>query len=506
MEIEDETLRAGRGRDPGPPDVEAERNSDAAFARRFSLLWLTIVSGLMLSHEMWRDEFQAWLIARDSRSVGELISNLRYEGSPSLWPLLVFLLARMTSWPGAMQFLHLVVAATTVCLLVSYGPFGRRLNVALSFGYFFLYEYAVISRNYALEVLGVILFCIAYHRAGRHRLLWASGALAVIALTSAYGVIVAAALLAAITVDMVRAGGPSRRQAALAGIVVAAAIGFAALSLRQPADAAFRIVPSLTWNDSRFAEAFADVWRGFIPLPVLRTDFWNSNIFEPLPMLAVVGGLLVPPLCAWTLRRSPGALTGFAVGSGGLFLFSYFVFSGGVRHHGHYFVLFVAACWMAAVSVPPRSFRPWRHVLMALAAIHLAAAGYAAVMEAALPFSGSRAAAAYIANTWPDDVPIVVDPELPGTAFAALSRRQVYFAQSDRWGSFVIWNTRQQLSGPERAVAAADRLSATLGKDVLLILAYDASLPSRFRRVGRFEGKLVRNETFQIYVLEHGAH
>jgi len=55
-------------------------------------------------------------------------------------------------------------------------------------------------------------------------------------------------------------------------------------------------------------------------------------------------------------------------------------------------------------------------------------------------------------------------------------------------------------------VAAADRLSTTLGKDVLLILAYDASLPSRFQRVGRFEGKLILSETFEIYLLEHGTH
>ena len=437
MEIEEDTLPVERGREPGPPDRETGRNSDAGFARRICLLWLAIVSGLLLSHEMWRDEFQAWLIARDSRSVVELIRNLRYEGTPGLWPILVFLVARMTSWPGAMQFLHLVVAGTTVCLLVSYGPFGRRLNVALSFGYFFLYEYAVISRNYALEVLGVILFCLAYHRAGRHRLLWASGALALIALTSAYGVILAAALLAAMTVDMVRAGRPSRRQATVAGVVVATAIGFAALSLRQPADASFRIVPTLAWNDDRFAQALAGVWRGFVPLPMVQADFWNSNILDALPMLPVVGGLLILPFCAWSLRRSPAALTALAAGSAGLFLFAYFVFVGGVRHYGHYFLVFVAACWMAAASAPPRSFRPWRHVLMALAVIHIAAGAYAAVMDAALPFSGSRAAAAYISNTWPDDVPIVVDPELNGTAFAALIRRQVYFAQSDRWGSFV---------------------------------------------------------------------
>ena len=187
-------------------------------------------------------------------------------------------------------------------------------------------------------------------------MLWASAALAFIALTSAYGVILAAALMAAIAVDIVWGGRPSGRQAAAAGVVVATAIGFAALSLRQPADASFRIVPSLAWNDDRFAQAVAGVWRGFVPVPMVQADFWNSNILDALPMLPVVGGLFVLPLCAWTLRRSPAALTAMAVGGAGLFLFAYFFFLGGVCHYGHYFLVFVAACWMAAAwRLPGRS-------------------------------------------------------------------------------------------------------------------------------------------------------
>jgi len=39
----------------------------------------------ILHHEMWRDEFQAWLVARDADSLVQLAGNVRYEGNPMLW-------------------------------------------------------------------------------------------------------------------------------------------------------------------------------------------------------------------------------------------------------------------------------------------------------------------------------------------------------------------------------------------------------------------------------------
>ena len=39
---------------------------------------------LLSNHEMWRDEIQAWLLARDSTSVPNLFANLKYEGHPAL--------------------------------------------------------------------------------------------------------------------------------------------------------------------------------------------------------------------------------------------------------------------------------------------------------------------------------------------------------------------------------------------------------------------------------------
>ena len=52
-----------------------------------SFIILTVIVGK--NHEPWADEAQAWLLARDA-SIKDLITvNMRYEGSPVLWHMIL---------------------------------------------------------------------------------------------------------------------------------------------------------------------------------------------------------------------------------------------------------------------------------------------------------------------------------------------------------------------------------------------------------------------------------
>lgn len=64
-----------------------------ALAIGFALYW----------HATWRDEMQAWLIVRDSADLPALFHNLRYEGHPALWYLLLMPLTRLSRDPALMQ-------------------------------------------------------------------------------------------------------------------------------------------------------------------------------------------------------------------------------------------------------------------------------------------------------------------------------------------------------------------------------------------------------------------
>lgn len=123
------------------------------YALGLAFLFLGVSAFTASHHEMWRDEIQAWLIARDSGSVFELFAHLKYEGHPGLWHLCLMPLTRITHSPVIMQVFHLLIAGIVVYLFVRYAPFNLLQKFLFCFGYFVLYEYAILARNYALGLL-----------------------------------------------------------------------------------------------------------------------------------------------------------------------------------------------------------------------------------------------------------------------------------------------------------------------------------------------------------------
>ena len=156
---------------------------------------LFVVLGLIgiLHHEMWRDELEIWLIARDSHSLGSLFHNMRTEGHPALWYLLVFALTRLSDNPASMQLLHLAISAGSVALILRFAPFSIWNRILLCFSYFVFYEYTIISRAYGLEFL-LVFGILCTPSARETRLPWLALLLFGMANTNLFGAILAANL------------------------------------------------------------------------------------------------------------------------------------------------------------------------------------------------------------------------------------------------------------------------------------------------------------------------
>jgi hypothetical protein len=150
------------------------------------LLLFVLAAGLGIArHEMWRDEVEAWLIARDSANIGEIMATLDYNGHPAPWYLGLHVLSRLTQDPAAMQVLHVVLAFGAVALFVVLSPFPTWAKVLFPFGYFPLYEYGIISRHYVIGVVLIFAFCALYGRRSHNTLLLGS-ILALLANANAY--------------------------------------------------------------------------------------------------------------------------------------------------------------------------------------------------------------------------------------------------------------------------------------------------------------------------------
>jgi hypothetical protein len=489
--------------------------------------FLCVVAIGMWHHEMWGDEWQAWLIARDSRSVWDLLGQLRYEGHLPGWHLILFVLSRFTRNVVVMQAVHLALATGAIYLLARFAPLPWAMKVVAAFGYFLAYEYAVIARHYALAVLALFAFCAIFPLRGRYPI-GTVVALVVLASTSVYGVILAAAaagmwLLAGATDPAGDSSANRRRLVARVGLLAWIGLGLVALTLAllRPIDA-LTGVPGASGGAvlSRWALAstVAELTAVYLPIPDLTSLYWGSHILGAADRLGlgVRFALAVGIVGASSLLflRTPPVLLFFLAGTGGILLFNHLVFSGFLRHHGHLFVLFLACLWLAR-EVGPEWHPPWSLAhwtgarapwasafLTVLLLIQVAAAAILYVADIRRPFSVSAAVASFVSEQQLDHLPIAVAPAHTGIPIAGALDRPIHYLAVGASGTFVPWG--RYVRGRDRIVSMG-LLRPFLDAhdfDALVILGatmddWDEDL--EVEELARFSPGLIRNETFVVY-------
>ncbi len=129
-----------------------------------------IVSGYtMAHHELWSDEVHSWNIAKASNSYSDLLANRRYEGHPPGWYTILWTISKFTHKVGYMQAAQWAIACAVVFVILFFSPFPLAVRMLIPFGYYFLYEYAVISRNYAIGVLLALCICLIMRKEFKYR-------------------------------------------------------------------------------------------------------------------------------------------------------------------------------------------------------------------------------------------------------------------------------------------------------------------------------------------------
>lgn len=503
-----------------PPEV---RNA-SRLALLLAVVFLALSLLKVLQHEMWRDEIGAWSLAKASSSIAGLLHNTKYEGHPLSWFLCLYALSRFTDQPLAMQVLHVLIATAVVYVFTRFSPFTRFEKLLFAFGYFPSYEYAVISRNYALGLLFVFSSCAIFSRAKRAHVALAC-ILVFLAQTSMMGMILAISFGLAWGLDSVlaiRAGATQplqRWRVVCAVLILVVGIAGSIAQIVPPQDRGVAVEWRSDVNIRRLALTIMTYWRSYIPIPELTHHFWGTNILDHVwwPSEA----LLAVPLAVLSVLlviRHPAALVLWVCGSAGLLAFWYAKYYGALRHHGHLFVLLLAACWISTSS------RAWtirwpvidrlagmleRHrstLIAGLLAVHVLAGAFASVMDLALPFSASQEVARFIEQRYPSNVVIVGDGDYAASAVAGHLGRPIYYPSSQRFGTFVIWDNKRKEVGLEDLGAQVRELLSMTQKDILLVLNYELN-PSMegLALVRKFVTSIVPSEMLYLYVAKYGA-
>jgi len=128
------------------------------------ILYVVVAAYTMAHHELWGDEIHSWNIAKGSGSFFDLLSNTRYEGHPPIWYVMLWSISKLTHDPVALQFLNLIISYAIVFIILFYSPFPIIIKALIPFGYFFIFEYSILSRNYAVALLIAFCICIVIHK------------------------------------------------------------------------------------------------------------------------------------------------------------------------------------------------------------------------------------------------------------------------------------------------------------------------------------------------------
>jgi hypothetical protein len=152
---------------------------------------LVIASGV--HHEPWFDEAQAWLIARDNNPWTLLTSGVRYEGTPALWHLILWVVQRLGLPYGELWLVSGALAVGGAALVVYKSPFPLWMRIGLIFSYFFAFQYAVVARSYALDLVLLPALAALFEQRTARPLLYA-GLLALLANTNAHSFVLSSVL------------------------------------------------------------------------------------------------------------------------------------------------------------------------------------------------------------------------------------------------------------------------------------------------------------------------
>lgn len=527
------------------------------------LITFCILSAIgILHHEMWRDELEAWLIANNSNSVSELLNNLRYTGHPALWYICLYFITRFTNNVLAMQIFHLIIATGFVSLFLFYAPFTKLQKFLFCFGYFILYEYTIISRNYGLGLLFLFAFCILYRYRDRSYLPLAI-ILFLLSHTNAYSLIIGFALALTLVVDAYfnrkqRRQLYSQRWTIIASLIIyLTGLITSILQMIPPSDADYHgdligIVSEnilhTTAEDTispffyvrKFGRSFASIWKAYIAIPDLSTwHFHSSNIFYTFTNgIANISGnatvlndfnvlnLMIYPLCliiftivAIAFYRQPIILFFFVIANCAVISFYYFVRIPNIRHTGYLFVIFLVSLWLSTnyrqsllLAKFQHKFFDWitinKSLLLTLfLCLHLIGGVYAYSRDILEPFSGSQAAVEYIQKNHYDQLTIVGSDLVKVAPFSALLNKEIYYPESEEFGTFTVWtDNKQKQNSNITQQEILEQVASLIDNDrpkILLVLneKLTSSIPSvKIEPLTQFEASITKYEMYYLYL------
>lgn len=498
------------GLTPGAPDgwsrleraggsiVDVEDPAPRAGRRLEVALWAGFVAVALVvtvTHEMWRDELQAWSIAREATWPWDVVANTRYEGHPPTWHLVLWVFSNFTRDPWMAHAVSLACMCGAAWLVLRFMPVTLPVRVLLLGGYYPLYEMGAFARSYGLVfLLAASVLALAF-RPGTDdrplRLGWIVVLLVMLATTAVQAVPLAGGLALAVGLRHWRR--IPLVHLAIGGAAVLAGGTASVLMSRPPRGGRNVNVPGLASDEVRrvLVAPLRVVWPLFHHTPM----FWNRFVTRDLGTDERWVGLAVLVLVAALVWRTRPAL---AVWLGGALGFLALTQAASLpmeaRQLTILWVVTFATAWAAACGfherraerpgAPPPTTVIRRTVVRAGVLVVLIGSVWGAAWPVATdlrhPFSASGAAASWIRDHTdePHAVFCVTSPPLCSSVAIQLDWPAYIRADGEPF-TYVEWRARRTRTAvpSDEVPGQVEQLLERLDRPVVIVGHYQTAPP-----------------------------
>jgi hypothetical protein len=414
-------------------------------------------------HVLWRDELNALAIAWASPTIPSLFWHIHHEGHPWLWYVILWIPSRFTQSVLVLKFVQGIVSTAIILFVALRSPFRTWEKAIVLAGYFFVFEYTVLSRMYGVMLLVFVLYL--WWRTTRPQSP-ALGAvlLGLIASVDTIGIMLSFALLLefAYTAYARCRTAPlfSRKTALCASAVYAAILLFAVWSAKPAADISWRTT-GRPFKDAKSMSHLYDAFLNYVILPFLPVKsprshfFWNpglhlGNLAYTVPMLVILGMVYI----SFRNRRNLLILIGLTILGGTAF--RHLIYPGYERHFGIVFLAFLAAVWIVRAENPSSLLPIPVYILLAISAL---CSVWAVAGSWKRPFSYNKIAAEWIVANHLNQMPLVGEEDTSVVGVAEYLHRPIYQIECSCVDTYLLFSSRRddftKSDAPRRILQAA---------------------------------------------------
>lgn len=510
-----------------------ERKNILSFKITLLILSIYLTASIIgiLHHEIWLDEAQHFLIARDSGSLSDVYHNMRYDGHPRLWNFLLFFITHfITANPAGMQVFHLLITTTIVYFFLRYAPFDIIFKILIIFGYYFLFEYNLISRNYALGILFLFNCCFLFRDAEKN-LIPICILIILLCNTHLFFMFTSMGIFFALIIDYGLKKQLFTTRFIIAGLLFLTGIACTIIQLQLPPDNAyFHPVYSTMFSKEKILFAIDSLAKAYLPVPLISYYyFWNTyelNLLNGIIRLMINLVVLIFPI--FLLNKSIKAIVLYYTTTFLIMLFFFVTQMAAARYFGIIFICFIAAYWISKYEIHGSKFKEksilrnpllyltTKSLLFVCLLCQLFAGVYAYAEDYFHPFSQAKNTVNYLRKNKLNNEVIVVEGYNSGPSLSAYLQKKIFYLSINQPGSFCYWK-KSFFPANKATLKQEIALSDYVNHFNQFVLISNKSIDEnerefisgnntfKIKELQHFENSIVQSENYFVYLVTKTA-